>query len=65
MWEGEDGWEEGLKGRVGAEEMGGERFGGVCMAMELETPGSLPGLGGDRAHQCASPRTHSVSPSNR
>ena len=37
----------------------------LYMATELETPGSLPGLGGDRAHQSASPRPLSVSPSNR
>ena len=45
-----------------------DRKGKECksyMAMELETPGSLSGLGGDRAHQSASPRTLSVSPSNR
>ena len=52
----------GRKGPRG-ERKGG--FGGMCMATELETPGSLPGLGGDRAHQSASPRTRSVSPSNK
>ena len=45
----------GRKGRRG-EGKGG--VGEKCMAIELETPGSLPGLGGDRAHQSASPRTH-------
>ena len=64
MWEGEDG-EEGSEWRGEGKGKGKGGFGGMCMAMELETPGSLPGLGGDRAHQIASPRTRSVSPSNR
>ena len=68
MWEGEDG-EEGSEGRGEGKGKGKGKgkggFGGMCLVMELETPGSLPGLGGDRAHQSASPRTRSVSPSNR
>ena len=51
--------------RVGEREDRKGKWRKKCMAMELETPGSLPGLGGDRAHQSASPRTLSVSPSNR
>ena len=59
--------EEEVGKEVGREEEVGEevRSRNVLMAMELDDTGGNTRPRGDRARQCAHPRHHSVSPTNR
>ena len=59
--------EEEVGKEVGREEEVGEevRNRNALMAMELDDTGGNTRPRGDRARQCAHPRHHSVSPTNR